>query len=99
MAMMLKKLFNNRLNDGKMQIMSLTSEQKISGNFESCVVEVPKEFALANGFPEKCFVSLTLRDGKLDSEIVEYFENDESEVDEFINNFPTLHEELKRSGD
>ena len=76
-----------------------TLEKKISKNYDSCIVEVPKEFALANGFPEKCFVSLTLRNGKLDSEIVEYSDQDEQEVEEFINDFPSLNEELKRIGD
>ncbi|MEO6590039.1 MAG: hypothetical protein ABIP06_12120 [Pyrinomonadaceae bacterium] len=76
-----------------------TSEKKISKNYDSCIVEVPKEFALANGFPEKCFVSLTLRNGKLDSEIVEYSDQDEQEVEEFINDFPSLNEELKQVGD
>ncbi len=76
-----------------------TLEKKISKNFDSCVVEVPKEFALANGFPEKCFVSLTLRNGKLESEIIEYSDRDEKEVEEFIKDFPTLNEELKQIGD
>ena len=76
-----------------------TLEKRTSKNFDSCVVEVPKEFALANGFPEKCFVSLTLRNGKLESEIIEYSDRDEREVEEFIKDFPTLDEELKRVGD
>ncbi len=76
-----------------------TLEKKTSRNFDSCVVEVPKEFALANGFPEKCFVSLTLRNGKLESEIIEYSDQDEQEVEEFIKDFPTLNEELKQVGD
>jgi hypothetical protein len=76
-----------------------TFEKKISKNYDSCVVEIPKEFALANGFPEKCFVSLTMRNGKLNSEIVEYNNQDEKDVDEFINDFPTFNEELKRLGD
>ncbi len=76
-----------------------TLRNKKSKNFDSCVVEVPKEFALANGFPEKCFVSLTLRNGKLESEIVEYSDQDEREVEEFINDFSNLHEELKKVGD
>ena len=79
--------------------MSETLEKKITKSFDSCVVEVPKEFALANGFPEKCFVSLTLRNGKLESEIVEYTDQDEKEVAEFINAFPGLNEELKQVGD
>lgn len=68
-------------------------------DFNSCVVEIPKEFALANGFPERCFVSLTMRGGKLESEIIEFNEQDEKEVDEFIEDFPNLGEELKKIGD
>jgi hypothetical protein len=67
-----------------------TFERKVSKNYDSCIVEIPKEFALANGFPEKCFVSLTMRNGKLNSEIVEYNDQDEKDVDEFINDFPNV---------
>lgn len=74
-------------------------DKKATESFDSCVIEVPKEFALANGFPEKCFVSLTLRNGKLESEIVEYSAENEREVDEFIKDFPALGEELKKIGD
>ena len=73
-----------------------TLEHKKTKDFNSCIVEIPREFALANGFPEKCFVSLTLRNGKLESEIIEYYDQDEREVEEFISNFPTLNEELKK---
>ncbi len=76
-----------------------TLEQKSTKSFDSCVVEVPREFALANGFPEKCFVSLTLRNGKLESEIVEYSDQDEKDVEEFLNEHPHLNEELKQIGD
>ena len=76
-----------------------TSEKKSTKSFDSCVVEVPREFALANGFPEKCFVSLTLRNGKLESEIVEYSDQDEKDIEEFLNDYPHLNEELKQIGD
>ena len=76
-----------------------TSEKNTSKNFDSCIVEVPKEFALANDLPEKCFVSLTMRNGKLESEIIEYTNHDEQEVEEFIKDFPALGEELKKVGD
>jgi hypothetical protein len=76
-----------------------TLEKKSTGSFDSCVVEVPREFALANGFPEKCFVSLTLRNGKLESEIVEYSDQDEKDVEEFLNAYPHLNEELKQIDD
>ena len=70
-----------------------TSETKSAKNFDSCVVEVPREFALANGFPERCFVSLTLRNGKLESEIIEYSDEDEKDVDEFLNDYPDLNKD------
>lgn len=76
-----------------------TLEKKSTESFDSCVVEVPREFALANGFPEKCFVSLTLRNGKLESEIVEYSDQDEKAVEEFLNDYPHLNEEFKKVGD
>jgi hypothetical protein len=76
-----------------------TLEKKSTKSFDSCVVEVPREFALANGFPEKCFVSLTLGNGKLESEIVEYSDQDEKDVEEFLNDYPNLNEELKQIGD
>jgi hypothetical protein len=72
-------------------------EKSVSQNFDSCIVEVPREFALANGFPEKCFVSMTMRNGQLISEIIEYKDQDEREVEEFIADFPTLNEEPSRS--
>jgi hypothetical protein len=59
-------------------------KRKSAGTFDSCVVEIPKEFALANGLPEKSFVSLTLRNGKLESEIIVYTDEDEKEVGEFL---------------
>ena len=76
-----------------------TLEKKQTGNYDSCVIALPKEFARANGFPEKCFVSLTWRDGKLKSEIVEYADQDEKEIEEFLNDFPNFDEELKQIGD
>ena len=76
-----------------------TLNKRPTKNYDSCVVAMPREFALANGFPEKCFVSLTVREGKLESEIVEYSNEDAQEVAEFLAAFPQLNEELKRLGD
>lgn len=73
--------------------------KKTEKTFNSCVVEIPKEFAIANGFPEKSFVSLTLRNGKLESEIITYSDKDEAEIDEFLSDFPGFNEEMKRIGD
>ena len=44
-------------------------------------------------------MSLTLQDGKLKSEIVEYSSQDEKDVEEFLNEYPDLNEELKHIGD
>ena len=74
-------------------------DKKTSGDFDSCVVQVPKEFALAHGFPEKCFVSLTMKNGKLESEIIEYTDDDEREIKEFTEEFPALDEEMRKIGD
>ncbi len=76
-----------------------TIKKSVSKNFDSCIVEVPREFALANGFPEKCFVIMTMQNGKLASEVIEHNDQDESGVEEFFNNFPTLNEEMKKVGD
>ncbi len=78
-----------------------TSEEKKKGakTFDSCVLEIPKEFALANNLPENAFFSLTLRDGRLESEIVVYTDADEKEIEEFLADFPDFDEEMKRLGD
>lgn len=66
---------------------------------DSCVVEIPRDFAIAHGFPERSFVSLTLQNGKLISEIIPYDEKDELEIEEFLSNFPKFDKEMKRIGD
>lgn len=66
---------------------------------DSCVVEIPRDFAISHGFPERSFVSLTLRNGKLVSEIIPYDEKDELEIEGFLSNFPKFDEEMKRIGD
>ena len=76
-----------------------TLDQKQTRNHDSCIVALPREFALANGFPEKCFASLTWRDGKLESEIVEHIDRDEREVEAFLDDFPNFNQELTQIGD
>jgi hypothetical protein len=78
-----------------------TSEEKKKSakRFNSCVIEVPKEFALANGLPEKSLVSLTFRNGKLESEIIVYSDRSEKEVEEFLADFPGFDEEMRKLGD
>jgi hypothetical protein len=68
-------------------------------NFDSLVVEIPKDFALSHGLPEKSFVTLTLRNGKMESEIISYTDEDEKEIEDFLAAFPEFDEELKKIGD
>lgn len=74
-------------------------KKKTDQNFDSLVVEIPADFALSHGLPEKSFVTLTLRDGKVDSEIISYSEDDEKEIEEFLVDFPGFNEEMKKVGD
>ena len=81
-------------------MLEISEEKKRSERtFDSCAVQIPKEFAIANGLPEKSFVSLTLRDGKLESEIIAYNDEDEKAVEEFLSAFPAFDEEMKQLGD
>lgn len=67
--------------------------------FDSLVIEIPADFAVAHGLPERAFASLTVEKGKLVSEVIPYTAADEAEVDGFIGAFPGFDEEMKRIGD
>ncbi|MBX3290368.1 MAG: hypothetical protein KF855_13605 [Acidobacteria bacterium] len=67
--------------------------------FDSLVVEIPRDFAVDHGLPERSLATLTVRDGKILSEIIEYSADDENEVDEFLNDFPGFDEEMRSLGD
>ncbi len=64
------------------------SKKDTEQNFDSLVVEIPKEFAVSHGLPEKSFATLTLKNGKLISEIISYSDEDEKEIEEFLTDFP-----------
>lgn len=68
-------------------------------NFDSLVIEIPKYFAVSHGLPEKSFATLTLKNGKLISEIISYSNEDEKEIKEFLREFPAFDEEMKKIGD
>ena len=74
-------------------------KEKAVRAFDSCVIEMPREFAIANDLPSRSFVSLTMRKGKLISEIVLYEDSDLKEVDDFLADFPHFDEEMKAIGD
>ncbi len=75
------------------------SKKDTEQNFDSLVVEIPKDFAVSHGLPEKSFVTLTLQDGKMTSEIISYSGADEKEVEEFLADFPGFSTEIKKIGD
>ena len=68
-------------------------------DFDSLVVEIPKDFALSHGLPEKSFVTLTLENGKMNSEIISYTDEDEREIEGFLAEFPDFDREMKKLGD
>ena len=78
----------------------IEKRKKESGqNFDSLIVEIPADFALSHGLPEKSFAALTVKDGKMISEIISYAEVDEAEVEAFLAEFPGFDKEMKKIGD
>ena len=75
------------------------SEKDKKQNFDSLIVEIPKDFAISHGLPEKSFVTLTLQDGKINSEIISYSDADEKEIEKFLADFSNFDEEMKKVGD
>ncbi len=75
------------------------SRKETERNFDSLIVEIPKDFAISHGLPEKSFATLTIRDGKIISEVISYTSEDEKEVEEFLAEFPGFDEEMKKIGD
>ncbi len=75
------------------------SRQETGQSFDSLVVEIPKDFAVSHGLPEKSFATLTVRNGKIISEVISYSDEDEKEVEEFLVEFPGFDEEMKKVGD
>ena len=75
------------------------SRQETKQNFDSLIVEIPKDFAVFHGLPEKSFAVLTVRNGKIISEVISYSDEDEKKVEEFLAEFPEFDEEMKKVGD
>lgn len=75
------------------------SRKETEQNFDSLIVEIPKDFAVSHGLPEKSFATLTVQNGKITSEIISYSDEDEKEVEEFLADFPGFDEEMKKIGD
>lgn len=75
------------------------SKKNTKRNFDSLIVEIPKDFAAAHGLPEKSFATLTVREGKITSEIISYSDADEREIESFLADFPELDAETRKIGD
>ena len=67
--------------------------------FDSCVFELPPDFAAANGLPENSYAVLTLKDGRVDASVFSPTAQDENEVENFIEEFGDFNVEIKRIGD
>lgn len=67
--------------------------------FDSLVVEIPRDFAISQGLPEKSIAMLTVKEGRLESEVVPYSEKDIEEVDQFLEEFPEMDTKLRDLGD
>lgn len=68
-------------------------------DFDSLVVEIPKDFAVSHGLPEKSIAMLTVKDGRLESEVIPYDDADVDQVDQFLEEFPGIDEKLRNLGD
>ncbi len=77
----------------------LLEKQLTAKEFDSCVFELPPDFAAANGLPENSYAVLTLKDGKVDAEVFSPTVEDEKKVEEYIEEFADFNVEMKRIGD
>ena len=64
--------------------------RKGTRDFDSLVVEIPADFAVSHGLPERSVAMLTVRDGKIESEIISYTDEDDAEVGKFLEDFPDI---------
>ena len=70
-----------------------------TNDFDSLVVEIPKHFAVSQGLPEKSIAMLTVKNGKIESEVISYSDSDAADVDSFLEEFPGIDEKLRELGD
>ena len=75
------------------------SRKETEQNFDSLIVEIPKDFAIFHGLPEESFATLTVRNGKIISEVISYSDENEKEIEEFLTEFPEFDEKMKKVGD
>lgn len=79
---------------------SVRSKKKNKTNYDSLVVEIPKDFALKHGLPIRSLATLTVdKNGKITSEIIGYDETDEKSLADFLKDFPDLDGGMKAVGD
>jgi len=81
------------------EILEKIKKSKAEGKFDSCVFELPEDFVTANGLPKNAFAILSLQNGRFEAEVFSPSENDNAEIEEFLDEFGDFNEELKRLGD
>lgn len=80
-------------------MIKVTEIKNKTRDFDSLVVEIPKDFAISQGLPEKSVAMLTVKNGKLESEVIPYSDADVEEVDQFLEEFPEIDTKLRDLGD
>lgn len=80
-------------------MIKVTETKNKTHDFDSLVVGIPKDFAVSQGLPEKSIAMLTVKNGKLESEVVPYSDADVGEEDRFLGEFPEIDTKLRSLGD
>lgn len=84
-----------------LEIEQVESDKKdeIASNWDSWVVEIPKEIVKAQGLNEGVLVSLTYRNGELEARLIEPSPELREISRRLLEEDRELHEELKKLGD
>ena len=77
----------------------IDTSQEIKPKWDSWVIEMPKEIIEAQGLAAGTLVSLTYRNGKVESEIIVRSRRTKESVKRFVENNKEFLEEMKRLGD
>lgn len=80
-------------------MIKVTEIKNKTHDFDSLVVEIRKDFAVSQGLPEKSIAMMTVKDGKLESEVIPYSASVVEEVDQFLEEFREIDTKLREVGD
>lgn len=73
--------------------------QKINRKWDSWTIEIPQEIVEAQGLTEGALVSLTYRNGRIETEIIIPSARTKESLKRFVKNNREFLEEMKRLGD